>query len=150
MLFADEPGQIPGWLLFVFGGAGGGVLGTAGAFLMKLLDRRKTDAKERKDEEDKDEETALGRLEKVMRLREEDCDRRINELTVRVADLERNRDARQVERDAMRDKLAIYAARVKYLEYCCRAGIKPDDWDKPDTAPDGGLPSVDTSPKRGE
>lgn len=144
MLFADE---LPPWVSFLSGTVLTSVVGSVGAAAVWWFTRKDRKEKEIEAREDQEEETALKRLENVMRLREEDCERRINELTVRVTNLERNRDAKQIERDALRDKLALYAARTKYLEALLRrSGVTPDDWEKPDTAPDG-LPAVDTTPR---
>jgi uncharacterized membrane protein YhiD involved in acid resistance len=143
MIFAE--GDIPQWLLFLLTGTGAAVLTQVANWLKETvkeyLNRKDKEKSETEKRDDAEEETALTRLRAVMELREEDCNKRIEQLTRRVDELERSRDARQIERDAMRDKLAIYAARIKYQDKLLKKyGETPDDWDKPETGDD--LPAV--------
>lgn len=141
MLFADD------LTAAILGGGGMTLLTALGGAAVWWLNRKDRKEKENEQRGDAEEETALARLQRVMDLREEDCERRIRELARRVDDLERNRDARQVERDALRDKLALYSARTKYLEALLkRAGVTPDDWDKPGTDVET-LPALDLTPR---
>ncbi len=150
MLFAESDGEVPGWLLLVFGGAGGGVVGSLLAFVWKVMDRRKADAAEREAKEDKDEETALGRLQRVMELREADCTKRIDELTRRIEHTDRRIDSLTGERDKLREKLAMFYARLKYQESLLRkSGVEVDDWEKPDTGWND-LPAVNLPKTEGE
>lgn len=147
MLFAEQPEIIPGWVLFLFGGAGGGALGSVGVFLFKLLDRRKADKAAEKAEADKDEQTALDRLKAVMDLREHDCNKRIDELKERLARTETRVEALTTDRDKWRDRQTMYYARQLYLETMLRkAGIEVEQWEPPDTKTEG-LPAVNLKPK---
>ncbi len=143
MLFADDLVSfgIGSGAVAILGLIGGGV-----AWILKWGRDGKT-ADDARD--DKDEETALHRLQKVMELREADCNKRIQELTQRVENLERHRDAKQVERDAYRDRTITQAARIKYLEMVLRREkITPDLWDQPGSADT--LPSLDVTPPSGD
>lgn len=146
MLFAqmgDQP--VNPWMTFILGGGLVSVIGALWAGIHQLLKWRSEVRNKLKADEDKDEETAIARLEKVMEMREIDCTRRINELANRVEALEKSKIDRELVIDALREKVALYSARNKYLEAIARqAGAKPESWDKPDTTLT--LPALDVTP----